>query len=131
MPRKFRRYVQKKASRKPTKKAVLSSSANIPCEDAPKSSDGMKEATAVDKSDSPATQEVSAKPIVITINVSYQTDSDVALDELVEDQVLPEPESLCEGNNDVKFHPLILKHKGKFPRYALYWHECLLCKFMH
>ena len=117
MPRKFRRYVQKGASRKPTKKAVLSSSENIPREDAPKGSDGMKEATAVDKSiqvDSPATQEVSVEAIVITIDVSCQTDSDVALDELAEDEVLPEPESLCEGNNDVKFHPLILKHKGVF-----------------
>ena len=118
MPRKFRRYVQKGASRKLIKKAVLSSNENIPsCEDALKGSDGVKEATAVDTSiqvNSPATQEVSVEAIVTTIDVSCQTDSDVALDELAEDEVLPEPESLCEGNNDVKFHPLIFKHKGVF-----------------
>ena len=35
-------------------------------------------------------------------------------DELAEDVTPDESEKLCEGNPNVKFHPLILKHKGVF-----------------
>jgi len=51
------------------------------------------------------------KPIMY--DASCQTDSYVTHDELAED-VAKEPENLCEGNPDAKFHPLILKHQGVF-----------------
>ena len=51
------------------------------------------------------------KPIMC--DASCQTDSYISNDELAED-VVEEPENLCKGNPDAKFHPLILKHQGVF-----------------
>ena len=48
-------------------------------------------------------------------DASCQTDCDIGTsDELAEDVEPDEPEKLCEGNPEEKFHPLILKHKGVF-----------------
>ena len=116
MPRKTRLYVPKGASRKwkSTKNAAPSSSPA--CKDAPTCSDGMEEVTTASNSiqvASPTTRNISVEAIVTTADVSCQTDFE-AFDELAEDEDLPEPEKMCEGNNDIKFHPLIIKHEGIF-----------------
>ena len=114
MPRKTRLYVPKGASRKSTKNAAPSSSPA--CKDAPTCSDGMEEVTTASNSiqvASPTARNISVEAIVTTADVSCQTDFE-AFDELAEDEDLPEPEKMCEGNNDIKFHPLIIKHEGIF-----------------
>jgi len=37
---------------------------------------------------------------------------DMPDEELIVDSLSLYPDNLCEGNNDVKFHPLVIKHKG-------------------
>ena len=60
---------------------------------------------------SPEEETVAKKPIMC--DASCQTDSYITEDEPAED-VVDEPQNLCEGNPDAKFHPLILKHQGVF-----------------
>ena len=50
-----------------------------------------------------------------TADSSTQTGED-ELDEIgtAADGQSEETERMCEGNSDVKFHPLVMKHKGVF-----------------
>ena len=49
-----------------------------------------------------------------SVDVSTQTDDLICADELL-DEVQPEQtDRICEGNNDIKFHPLVIQHSGIF-----------------
>jgi len=136
MPRKFKLYVPKGASRKSTQKGVPSSSEDdLSCKTASKCSDGMEEVTtAADKVAPPTAKDVCTQTeVIVTVaDVSCQTDCG-EMDELAEDEELPEPERMCEGNNDTKFHPLIIKHKGVFTNLQGMLYPCLhvFISFVH
>jgi len=55
---------------------------------------------------------LSERPVMC--DVLCQTKYDMTVDEPAEAAVVDEPENLCKGNPDTKFHPLILKHQGVF-----------------
>ena len=65
-----------------------------------------------DKESAERPETISERPVMC--DVSCQTEYDMTDDEPAEAAVVDEPENLCEGNPDAKFHPLILKHQGVF-----------------
>ena len=65
-----------------------------------------------DKESAERPKTISERPVMC--DVSCQTEYDMTDDEPAEAAVVDEPENLCEGNPDAKFHPLILKHQGVF-----------------
>lgn len=113
MPHKFRRYVPKGASRKALKKSQAPSSSKDVVEEIVTSENSTQTSLPVCSE----TKDVSVQtdePIVmtsLTCDGFTQTDNDtddIATDELAEDLVPAEQDWLCEGNNDVKFNPLII-----------------------
>ena len=117
IPRKFKLYVPKGASRKSAQKGVPSRSEDdSSCKNASKCSDDVEEVTTADKVAPPTAKDVGTQTeVIVTVaDVSCQTDCG-ELDELAEDEKLPEPERMSEGNNDTKFHPSFYS----FARYVI------------
>jgi len=113
MPRKFRRVVRKRYSMAKTdRQASASSEEFVEMVDAEtQTEENVKLADA-------GTQ---AEPL--TTETSMQTDDTVVLSETLTSsetnnlQLVGDKENqyvLCEGNNDEKFYPLVLKHNGIF-----------------
>ena len=116
MPRKFRRYVPKGASRA-SKKSKAPSSSNDVFEEIATSENSTQTDLPVHNETKDASIQTDEEPVVTTCDGFTQADNDsdgVATDELGEDPVPAEQDHLCEGNNDIKFHPLIIRHKGVF-----------------
>lgn len=116
MPRKFRRYVPKGASRA-SKKLKASSSSNDVFEEISTSENSTQTDLPVHNENKDASIQTDEEPLVTTCDGFMQTDDDsdgAATDELGEDPVPAEQDHLCEGNSDIKFHPLIIRHKGVF-----------------
>jgi len=114
MPRKFLRFVPKGASRKGRK---------VP---QPSSSSEYIEIVTSDSStqtESPEMKDAcvgAEEAVVITSDAFTQTDEISNTEATPIDELAAEPieqelqDHLCEGNNDTKFHPLIIRYKGVF-----------------
>ena len=120
MPCKFRHHVPKGASRKPSKKSQASSSSKDVFEEIVTSENSTQTDLPVHNETKDSSMQTE-EPVVMTCDgstvESTQTDNDTdgtATDELDEDPVPAEQDHLCKGNNDIKFHPLIIRHKGVF-----------------
>ena len=118
MPRKFRRYVPKGASRKSSKNVTQSSTELEKVELGEQPSITTANATTPSlhgSSHAVATQTDFTSCSVVTRENSTQTDDmDMPDEELIDDSASLNHENLCEGNNDAKFHSLVIKHKGVF-----------------
>lgn len=139
MPRKFRCYVPKGASRKQAKvpKEVSRKQAKVPQTDEPQYKDSVvqTEGTLVNfqevgvqsefvEVDDASVQTEGLVPSIAVCEVEVQTDklnmeetssqTDDILDGIAPPELEVEMTQLCEGNNDEKFLPLVKKHKGIF-----------------
>lgn len=114
MPRKFRQFVPKGASRKRSKMPQ-----------APSSSEDVEIVTSNSstQTESPKIKDAcveTEKAVVITSDAFTQTDKISDTEATTTDELAAEPaeqelqDHLCEGNNDTKFHSLIIQHKGIF-----------------
>ena len=106
MPRKFRRVVRKGYSKKVVPHSVAEASSD---------SDEVCEAQNVE------TKEVAVQtepvPHLVTVEMATQTDEEVQTadgETQVDSTMFNDDYMLCEGNNEQKFHQLIVKHKGIF-----------------
>ena len=106
MLHKFHRYVPKGVSRKGLKKLQDSSSNEVVVEEIV-STDNYTQTESPEKKDISVGPE---EPTVMTSDASTQTDEMFDTKATITDELteLPEQDHLCEGNNDTKFHPLIV-----------------------
>jgi len=137
MQRKFRRYVHKCATRKKSLSDAPVSS--IPSESDEESTNSTCTiGTQYELMETPPiqltnTHDEAVQATVETLDVSTQIDDLIGTDEL-QDEVQPvQSDHICEGNNDIKFHPLIIKHKGVFTNSqgVFYLYSCMQTDIMY
>ena len=113
MGRKFLKHVPKGASRR---KSLKKEDAAGNKEDSELSNDKSVQCDLLgapeNKESAERSETISERPVMC--DASCQTNCDMTDDEPADAAVVVEPENLCEGNPDAKFHPLILKHQGVF-----------------
>jgi len=126
MPRKFRRYVPKGATRQNSSTAPSSSSTPAISDE-----DSANHTTCTIGTQCElqltSTEDEAVQVVAETVDASTQTDELICTDEL-QDEVQPiQNDRICEGNNDIKFHPLVIKHNGIFINLKGVYILCVIC----